>query len=94
MGTIQLKPVQGRPGTKQGNSLQVEQLIAKHPTLGQLSAVLRPHSGLSTELLQSRQGCQQLYERFGIRLLPGTAASGRLEYTPHLRGQVQGVPHL
>ena len=70
MGTIQLKPVQGVHGTNPGTPLQVAQLIAKYPMLGQLQAVLRPHSGFSTELLRTRQGCQQLYERFGIRLLP------------------------
>ena len=70
LGAIPIKPSESRQQAGQATHQRVDGLIAKHPTLGQIQAELRPHSGLSTELLRNMQGCQQLYEKFGIRLLP------------------------
>jgi hypothetical protein len=70
LNAIQLK--RGETGQKAGqaNHQRAERLIDKHPALGQIQAELRPHSGFSTEFLRTSHGCQQLYERLGIRLLP------------------------
>jgi hypothetical protein len=62
-GTIQMKrsePESGRTPAGQANHQRVERLIDSHPALGQIQAELRPHSGLSAELLRTQQGCLAL----------------------------------
>ena len=70
LGAIQLRQSEDRQAASQGGSHQGARHIDLNPALGQLQTQLLPHSGFSTELLRSRQGCQQLYDRLDIRLLP------------------------
>ena len=70
LGATQLRQSEDRQEADQGNCHQGERHIDSYPALGQLQTQLLPHSGFSTELLRSRQGCQQLYDRLDIRLLP------------------------
>jgi hypothetical protein len=70
LSAMQLKRGGTGPKTGQAHHQRAERLIDEHPALGQIQAELRPHSGFSTELLRTPHGCQQLYERLGIRLLP------------------------
>jgi hypothetical protein len=57
LGTIQMKRSESGRTAGQANHQRVERLIDSHPALGQIQAELRPHSGLSAELLRTQQGC-------------------------------------
>jgi hypothetical protein len=70
LGAIQLKRVESGQMAGQANHQRADRLSDQYSALGQIQAEIRPHSGFSTELLRTPQGCQQLYERLGIRLLP------------------------
>ena len=93
LGIIQLKPNESKQTAGQVNHQQAEQLIDSFSALGQIQAELRPHSGFSTELLRTGQGCQQLFERFGVRFLPRPRPADRsIRHTSE--GSMQGVSNL
>jgi len=70
LDAIQLRPREDRQAASHGTQPQVERLTGLHPTLGRLRPQLLPHSGFSSELLRTSQGCQQLYDRLDIQSLP------------------------
>jgi hypothetical protein len=91
---IQLKPIRGTQLAVQDVNQQAERLVNSAPAaaLGQIRVELRPHSGYSTELLRTPQGCQQLYERFGIRLLPRPRpADWSIRHTSEARCKVRRI---
>ena len=70
LDAIQLRPQEARRMVRQGIQPQVARHIDLHPALGLLRPKLLPHSGFSSELLQTSQGCQQLYDRLDIQSPP------------------------